>query len=370
MRAAQRKIAKIAIIGDRFMTPSTFESAIRARCDGLVDIATMQLPWPDEPMRHGYVEPGMDGLKEYQGDAEAIVAFVGEAEVAITQLAPFSASMLERMPALRLIAVARGGPVNIDLAAARERGVRVVNAPGRNASAVAEFAIGAIIAETRLMTRGHDALRRDEWRGDLYRADLVGRELSQMTVGVIGYGHIGTKVVRLLKAFGGRILVADPYVELSPEDARDGVVQTTLPALLGESDVVTLHARVTAETMGFIGRAEFAAMREGAVFINTARGPMVDYEALTEALKSGHLRGAMLETFAIEPAPKGLELLRLPNVTLTPHIAGASLKTIERAAESAAEEVRRYLAGEAPLNPAGEARGGPRATVRIRHCER
>jgi D-3-phosphoglycerate dehydrogenase / 2-oxoglutarate reductase len=174
-----------------------------------------------------------------------------------------------------------------------------------------------------------------------------------MTVGVIGYGHIGTKVVRLLKAFGGRILVADPYVELSAEDDRDGVVKAPLAALLRGSDVVTLHARVTAETLGFIGRAEFAAMREGAVFINTARGPMVDYDALTEALKSGHLSGAMLETFAVEPAPAGLELLRLDNVTLTPHIAGASLKTIERAAEAAAEEVRRYLAGEAPLNPCG-----------------
>jgi D-3-phosphoglycerate dehydrogenase / 2-oxoglutarate reductase len=353
MSAEARRRTKVAIIGDRFMTPSTFEAAIRARCSELVDIETMQLAWPDEPMRHGYVEPGMGGLKEYQGDAEAILRFVGSAEVAVTQLAPFSAAMLERLPALKLIAVARGGPVNIDLAAARERGVRVVNAPGRNASAVAEFTIGAIIAETRLMTRGHDALRRGEWRGDLYRADLVGRELSQTTVGVIGYGHIGTKVVRLLKAFGGRILVADPYVDLLPEDVRDGVAQTTLEALLRESDVVTLHARVTAETLGFIGRAEFAAMRKGATFINTARGPMVDYDALAEALKSGHLRGAMLETFAVEPAPAGLEFLRLDNVTLTPHIAGASLKTIERAAEMAAEEVRRYLAGEAPLNPCG-----------------
>ena len=110
---------------------------------------------------------------------------------------------------------------------------------------------------------------------------------------------------------------------------------------------------MTAETLGFIGRAEFAAMREGAVFINTARGSMVDYDALTEAMKSGHLRGAALETFAVEPAPASLELLRLDNVTLTPHIAGASLKTIERAAQAAAEEVRRYLAGEAPLNPCG-----------------
>jgi D-3-phosphoglycerate dehydrogenase / 2-oxoglutarate reductase len=353
MSAEARRRTKVAVIGDRFMTPSTFAAAIRARCDGLVDIATMQLPWPDQPMRHGYVEPGMDGLKEYQGDAEAILRFVRGAEVAITQLAPFSAAMLRRLPALKLIVVARGGPVNIDFAAARERGVAIANAPGRNASAVAEFTIGAIIAETRHMTRGHDALRRGEWRGDLYRADLVGRELSQMTVGVIGYGHIGTKVVRLLKAFGGRILVADPYVELSKEDIRDGVVKTTLATLIRESDVVTLHARVTAETMGFIGRAEFAAMRKGASFVNTARGPMVDYVALTEALKSGHLGGAMLETFAVEPVPAALELLGLENVTLTPHIAGASLKTIERAAEAAAEEVRRYLAGEDPLNPCG-----------------
>jgi D-3-phosphoglycerate dehydrogenase / 2-oxoglutarate reductase len=353
MSADARRRTKIAIIGDRFMTPSTLEAAIHARWGGLVDIATMQLPWPDEPMRHGYAEPGMGGLKEYQGDAETIVAFVGAAEVAITQLAPFSAAMLAQMPSLKLIVVARGGPVNIDLAAARERGIAIANAPGRNASAVAEFTIGAIIAETRLITRGHDALRRGKWRGDLYRADMVGRELSQMTVGVIGYGHIGAKVVRLLKAFSGRILVADPYVDLSAEDIRDGVVKAPLKALLGESDVVTLHARVTAETLGFIGRAEFAAMRKGAVFVNTARGPMVDYDALTDALKRGHLGGAMLETFAVEPAPAGLELLTLENVTLTPHIAGASLKTIERAAGAAAEEVRRYLAGEAPLNPCG-----------------
>ena len=339
------------IIGDRFMTPLAFESAIRARWEGPLDIETVELPWPDEPMRHGYAEPGMEGLKEYQGDPEDIVRWARDAAIVVTQLAPFSATMFERLPGLRLIVAARGGPVNIDMAAARRRGVLVVNAPGRNASAVAEFTIGVIIAETRLVTRGHDALRKGLWRGDLYRADLVGRELSQMTVGVIGYGHIGTKVVRLLKAFGSRILVADPYVRLSVEAARDGVRHVALEDLLGQSDVVTLHARLTDETRGFIGREQFRAMRAGAYFVNTARGPMVDYEALTQALKSGHLRGAALETFAAEPTPADLELLRLENVTLTPHIAGASAKTIERAAEAAAEEVRRHLAGEAPLNP-------------------
>jgi D-3-phosphoglycerate dehydrogenase len=343
--------AKIAIIGDRFMLPSMFEDAIRSRCGDGLSIETLEMPWPDEPMEHGYAIPGMDGLKEYQGDADSIVRFVDDADIVVTQLAPFSAAMLDRLPNLKLIAVSRGGPVNVDMAAARKRNILVVNTPGRNASAVAEFTIGAIIAETRLITRGHDALRKGVWRGDLYRADLIGEELSQMTVGVIGYGHIGTKVVHLLKAFGCRILVTDPYVQLSATDARDGVRHVGLDELLRECDVVTLHARVTEETRGFIGREQFSAMRKGAYFINTARGPMVDYDALAEALKSGHLRGAALETFAVEPTPADLELLRLDNVTLTPHIAGASIKTVRYAAAAAAEEVRRYLADEGPLNP-------------------
>jgi D-3-phosphoglycerate dehydrogenase len=342
---------EVAIVGDNFMLPETFERAIRAACGPRVVLRSMRLPWPDEPMEHGYARPGLAGLKEYQGDPEAIAAFVADAEVLVTQLAPLSAAMLERMPALKLVAVSRGGPVNIDMQAARARGVRVVNTPGRNASAVAEFTIGAILAETRLIRAGHEALRAGEWRGDLYRADRTGRELSEMTVGVIGYGQIGTRVVRLLKAFGCRILVADPYVQLSAADRADGVRHVHLEELLAQSDVVTLHARVTAETTGFIGRAQFAAMRPGTLFVNTARGPLVDYDALYDALASGHLGGAMLETFAIEPVPPDWPLLRLPNVTLTPHIAGASVRTVTIAAEAAAEEVRRHIAGEPPLNP-------------------
>jgi D-3-phosphoglycerate dehydrogenase / 2-oxoglutarate reductase len=343
--------AAIAIIGDRFMLPTMFEKAIRAKCRGELDMRLHELPWPDEPMQHGYAEAGMAGLKEYQCDPDEIVALVGDAAIVVTQLAPFSANMMARLPNLKLIAVSRGGPVNIDMAAARECKILVVNTPGRNASAVAEFTIGAILTETRLITRGHESLRRGEWRGDLYRADLTGQELSEMTVGVVGYGHVGTKVVRLLKAFGCKILVCDPYVQLSVDDLRDGVEQASMARILAESDVVTLHARVTDETRGFFGAEAFAAMKPGSFFVNTARGPLVDYEALTEALKSRHLRGAAIETFGIEPVPPDWELLRLDNVTLTPHIAGASVKTVKFAAEAAAEEVRRFIAGEPPLNP-------------------
>ena len=342
--------AKIAIIGDRFMLASMFEAAIRAKCGDGLDIRTLEMPWPDEPMEHGYAKEGMEGLKEYQGDPDEIVAFVGEAAIAITQLAPFSASMMDRLPNLRLIAVSRGGPVNIDMAAARERGIRVVNTPGRNASAVAEFTIGAILAETRLITRGHESLRKGEWRGDLYRADLTGKELSEMNVGVVGYGHVGTKVVKLLRAFGCRILVADPYVQLAPYDRDAGVVQTDLETVLRDADVVSLHARVTRETTGLIGRDQLNLMKPSAYLINTARGPLVDYHALYDVLAEHRIRGAALETFAIEPPPPDWPLLRLDNVTLTPHIAGASLKTVRHAAAMAAEEVRRFIAGEPFLN--------------------
>lgn len=342
---------KIAIIGDRFMLADAFRQAIETACGSAHAIRTQELPWPDEAMEHGYDKPGLDGLKEYMGDPDAVVDFIADAEIFVTQLSPLSDGMLARLPALKFVAVSRGGPVNIDMAAARARGIRVVNVPGRNASAVAEFTIGAILAETRLIRVGHEALRQGEWRGDLYRTDRTGRELNELTVGVIGYGAVGTRVVKLLRAFGCRILVADPYVQLNPDDAKAGVTLVDRAELLAQADVVTLHARVTPETAGFIDADAFAAMKPGAVFVNTARGPMVDYDALYDALVRNHLGGAMLETFAIEPPPTDLPLLQLPNVTLTPHIAGASVRTVTYAAEQAAEEVRRYIAGEHPMNP-------------------
>jgi len=337
---------KVAVIGDRFMKPEFFVAALQAVLPPGLEARTLELEWPDVPMRHGYAGDGLAGLKEYLGEPAAIADFIADATVLVDHLAPVTAQMLERLPELKLIAVARGGPVNIDMKAAGARSIAVVNAPGRNASAVAEFTIGMILAQTRLITLGHVALARGQWRGDLYRADRTGEELCNQTVGLIGYGHIGTRVVRLLQPFGCRILVCDPYVPLSPRDLADGVVQVDLERLLRESDVVSLHARVT----GFIGARQFALMKDGATFINTARGPMVDYDALYRALASGKLRGAALETFALEPTPADLPLLRLPNVTLTPHIAGASIKTVKHAAAMVAEEVRRFVAGEPPVN--------------------
>ncbi len=342
---------RLAVIGDRFMKPEVFVAALRERVEAELELRTRELPWPDQPMQHGYAGDALEGLTEFMGRPEDFVELLEGVEILVDHLAPVTGWLLDRCPKLRLIAVSRGGPTNIDMAAARARGVAVVNAPGRNASAVAEFTIGAILAETRLIRVGHESLRQGIWRGDLYRADMTGDELCEKTVGIIGYGHIGTRVVRLLKPFGCRILVDDPYVPLSEADRADGVEAAGLERLLEQSDVVSLHARVTPETRGFLAAPQFARMKAGAYFINTARGPMVDYEALYEALQSGRLRGAMLETFWQEPPPADAPLLKLANVTLTPHIAGASLKTVRYAAGLVADEVGRYLRGEPFANP-------------------
>ena len=140
------------------------------------------------------------------------------------------------------------------------------------------------------------------------------------------------------------------YVQLTVDDLNDGVIQCSLDRILEEADVVSLHPRVTAETTKMINKDTLARMKDGAYLINTARGPLVNYDDLYEALVSGKLKGAMLETFDVEPVPPDNRFLKLPNVTLTPHIAGASVKTVSYAAGLAAEEVRRYLAGEPALN--------------------
>ena len=341
---------RIAIIGDSFMQADVFESALREAVTVPFTCEKLDLPFPDEPIVQRGQSSGVAGLREFQGTPDQVVATAAGARILVTHVAPISRSILRALPDLEMIAVARSGPVNVDVAAVREHGIRLVGTPGRNASAVAEFTIGAIIAETRNIARGHAALTQGIWRGELYRADMQRKELSTMTVGIVGYSAIGTRVAALLRGFGSRILVTDPYTELTPEDARYGARQVALDELLSRSDVVTLHARLTPGTQGMIGADALARMKRGAVLINTARGPMVDERALHDALDRGHLSGAVLDTFDIEPLPAESPLLRLDSVTVTPHIAGASTTTVKVAADMVAREVQRLLMSEPPIN--------------------
>jgi D-3-phosphoglycerate dehydrogenase / 2-oxoglutarate reductase len=231
----------------------------------------------------------------------------------------------------------RGGPVNVNLAAAAERGIAVRSTPGRNAPAAAEHTVALLLAALRRIPDVHATVRDGQWRGDLYALSAAGRELSGTTTGLIGYGAIGARVARILRAFDSRVLVYDPYT--SP----DSSFVSTVDELFERSSVVSLHARLTPETRHIVDAAALARMPRGGVLVNTARGGLVDYDAVVDALESGHLGAAAFDVYDPEPVSKDARLLTALNVVLTPHLAGATVQTAERAASLAATAVTEYL---------------------------
>lgn len=340
----------IGIIGDGFMQPSFFAEALARRLDGRdVRFRHMQLDWPLKVQSTKH-DPNLP-VAEFVGRPEDYFDFLADLDVLVTHLAPITAQSLDHAPNLRIIAVSRGGPVNIEMPAARARGITVVNTPGRNASAVAEFTVASLLAETRNLIRGHLAVASGEFRREFYHYDHTGPELCELTVGIVGYGDIGTRVAKLLLPFGCGIKVYDPYRKLTDAEVAAGIEKAELDALVAGCDVVTLHPRVTPETKGMMSRARIESMKPGSYIVNTTRGQVLDYAALYDALVSGHIRGAALDTFDPEPPPADWPLLRLPNVTLSPHIAGASRYSITKAAGMIAEDVALILDGKPPLYP-------------------
>lgn len=347
--AGKRDALRIGIAGDGFMRPPYFRAALERDLAGReLDITTTEDPWPLKGATTKR-DPGI-GVAEFLNQPEDYFDFVASREVLVTHLAPVTAETFARAPDLRIVAVARGGPVNVDVDAARARGVCVLRAPGRNASAVAEFTVASLLAETRNLVRGHLSVKAGDFSRVFYHSDYAGPELRELHVGIVGYGEIGRRVARLLAPFGCRMSVYDPYAELGEEEAGAGIEKLSLDDMLRSCDVITLHPRVTKETIGLISRERIATMKKGAYLVNTTRGQIVDYDALYEALAGGHLRGAALDTFNPEPPPPDSPLLQLPNVTLSPHIAGASQYSIHKSANTIATDIARIMAGEDPLN--------------------
>ena len=273
-----------------------------------------------------------------------MIAALQGASIYVANHSPLTKKVLAGAPDLRLAVIARGGPTNANVKAATEHGVLVCNAPGRNATATAEHTLSLMLSVLRRIPETDAALHRGEWLGNYYEYDQSGLELEGATAGLIGYGAIGSRVARMLHGFGCHVLVYDPYV--TAEILGGTVEKVEFHELLARSQVVSLHARATAENKGMIGAEQIAAMPAGSVLINCARGSLVQYDAVCDALDSGHLWGAGFDVFPEEPVPADSRLLRTPHLVMTPHIAGASKQTAEKAAKIAAEEVRRYLAKE------------------------
>jgi D-3-phosphoglycerate dehydrogenase len=244
---------------------------------------------------------------------------------------------------LTAVASTRGDPNNVDVAAATAAGVPVLNAPGRNADAVAELAVALLLAVTRHVVAADADVRagRIYAEGSIPYQRFRGRELRGLTAGIVGLGAVGRALAWRLEGLGLRVISSDPFNPAATHSLDD---------LLASADVVSLHAPVTADSAGMIGPDQFGLMREGAVFLNTARAQLHDDEALVAALRSGRLAGAGLDHFVGESLPVDHPLVSMPNVVLTPHIGGATWDTEARQADMVADGLELLAAGERPPN--------------------
>lgn len=280
-------------------------------------------------------------LRIYQAEELAERVAAEGADILVVESDAVRGPVLE-LP-LRIIGSCRGDPVNVDLPAATARNIPVVRAPGRNADAVAELTVALLLAANRGVVAGD----RDVREGQTYRDGTIpyqryrAWQLAGRTAGIVGLGAVGRATRWRLEGLGMRVIAHDPY---APDATH------SLDDLLAESDVVSMHAMVTPETTGMIGAAQFARMKPGAIYVNTARAMLHDTDALVAALRSGHLAGAGLDHFVGEKLPTDHPLTGMWNVVLTPHIGGATYDTEANHSRLVAEDVERFLAGERPLN--------------------
>jgi D-3-phosphoglycerate dehydrogenase len=279
---------------------------------------------------------------ERGADREAELARrVGDAEIVVNirAHARFTERVLMACPRLRMISIWGTGTDHVDLAACRARGVTVTSTPGLNAHAVAEHTMALMLAVTRRIPELDRQVRAGEWPRALL-AQLEGR-----TLGLVGLGAVGRRVAALAAPFGMRVL-AWTWGPDAGRAAAAGARHVPVEALLAESDVVSLHLRLSPETEGFLSRHRLALMKPTAFLVNTARAALVDREALVEALGGGHLAGAALDVFHEEPIAALDPLLALPNVVLTPHDAGMTREVIDGGLQRAVENVECFLRGE------------------------
>lgn len=349
---------KIFVAGDKYFDPQTVISGIKAVLrDDTVEYDGVLLPYPVDhiPLSDDTTVPtgmawdinmdadyGTRGVREYYGRNDTLKGKLVDCDILIIHGAALPASIIDEAARLKLIGCMRGGPVNIDVAHAAAKGIRMTNSPGKNAQGVAEFTIGLLLAHIRHIPEGVAGLYEGKYVQRYGSYDVLGWELEGKSFGLIGFGRIGQKLARILHGFGCTVRAHDPFMN-DEAIAANGAIPASLDDLLRESDIVSLHARGKGRIMG---KREFALMKPGAQFINTSRGTLVDYPALMAALKSGHLGGAALDVFGTEPFAFYRELCSLPNVTSTPHMAGVSRETVQRGIAMIADEIRLFLRGE------------------------
>ncbi|MCD6076813.1 MAG: D-3-phosphoglycerate dehydrogenase (phosphoglycerate dehydrogenase)-like protein [Ramlibacter sp.] len=261
-----------------------------------------------------------------------------------------SGELLARCPQLLAVSSSGAGYDTVDVDACTAAGVAVMNQAGGNAVSVAEHTLAMMLGISRRMIECDRRMRREQ---GFTREDVMGHEIHGKTVGLVGLGHVGSRVAALAKAFGMDVIAADPLLR-EGEIVRRGARSVTLDQLLAQADIVSLHCPRDATTLKMIDARAFARMKQGAIFITTARGGIHDEQALVEALRSGHLAGAGVDVWDREPPPLDHPLLAMDNVFASFHIAGVTHECRRNVASMAAEQIAQVLAGGRPprlVNP-------------------
>ena len=271
-------------------------------------------------------------------DKESLARELADADAIVVRSATFvDAAMMEKSPKLRVIGRAGVGVDNVDLDAATKRGIVVMNTPGGNAVAVAEHTFALMLSLARFIPRAHATMTAGKWE----KKTLQGTELRGKTLGIVGLGRVGVEVSRRAQAFGMKVVGHDPYV--APSLAQQlNVTMVPLDELYAQSDYITLHVGITPQTQGMINAETIKKMKKGVKLVNCARGELLNEPAVVEALQSGQLGGAALDVYSHEPL-KESPLMTLPNVLLTPHIAGSTNEAQEAVGVQIALQVREYL---------------------------
>jgi D-3-phosphoglycerate dehydrogenase / 2-oxoglutarate reductase len=274
-------------------------------------------------------------------DREKLLAAVAEADALLVRSATtVDTEVLAAAPKLKIVARAGVGLDNVDVDAATERGVLVVNAPTSNIHSAAEHALALLLAAARQITAADASLRTHEWK----RSSFSGTEIFGKTVGVVGLGRIGQLVGQRLTAFGAYVIAYDPYV--SPARAAQlGIELVSLDELLTRADFISVHLPKTPETAGLIDKEALAKTKPGVIIVNAARGGLVDETALAEAVASGHVRAAGIDVFSSEPCTDS-PLFDLPQVVVTPHLGASTAEAQDRAGTDVAASVKLALAGD------------------------
>lgn len=294
-----------------------------------------------------FVPPGVRWLPLEQGASagERRAAFA-TADVMFAYPGNPGADELANAPRLKLFQLLSAGHDWLDLDVFRRCGIPLAGNEGSNAVSTAEHAVLLMLALLKQLPQHHESTRAGEWLGMARTMQL--RELRGKVVGLLGFGNIARHVARRVHAFDARVLYAKPTRAPIEHEQPFGAMHCTLDELLAASDIVSLHAPLNPQTRGLIDARALARMRPGGWLVNTARGALVDEAALADALRSGHLAGAALDAFAQEPPGQGCALLGLPNVVLTPHIAGVTRDTWVHRMTVAWGNVQRVASGQPP----------------------